>query len=57
MYDNAMSSTFFAGKKGMEMWQLVMLILAALLLFFMIGWYAGLGDKLTDLVQKMGALF
>ncbi len=44
-------------KRGMEMWQLVLIILALLLLFFVLGWYAGLGETLTGLFDKMGALF
>jgi len=47
----------FPGKKGMEMWQLVLIILALLLLFLVIGWYGGLGETLGGLFDKMGALF
>lgn len=44
-------------KKGMEMWQLVMMILAILLLVFMGMWYSGLGDKLGDLLNRLGDWF
>ena len=49
--------TFFPkGKKGMEMWQLVMIILALLLLFFIIAWYAGLNTEVGKLLDKLSNL-
>lgn len=41
----------------MEMWQLVMIILAILLLLFVISWYSGLNDQLDSLFGKMGGFF
>ena len=49
--------TFFLEKKGMEMWQLVLMILAILLLLFMIVWYGALNNDLGDLFGKLGDLF
>jgi len=43
-------------KKGMEMWQLVLMILAILLLLFMIVWYGALNNDLGDLFGKLGDL-
>ncbi|HIH10803.1 TPA: hypothetical protein HA241_01295 [Candidatus Woesearchaeota archaeon] len=42
------------GKKGMEMWELVFIILALILLVFVIAWYAGLNDTIADLLKKFG---
>lgn len=44
-------------KRGMEMWQLILLILAVVLLLFMLIWYGALGKELEDLFQKIGDLF
>ncbi len=44
---------FFKNKKGMEIWQLVMIILAVLLLVFVVMWYGGLNTKMADLIQKI----
>ena len=44
------------GKKGMEMWQLVLIILALLLLFFIIAWYAGLNSEVGNLLDKLSNL-
>lgn len=41
------------GKKGMEVWQLILLILAVLLLVFVIAWYSGLNTQIADFLQKM----
>ena len=46
--------TFFSEKKGMEMWQLVLMILALLLLFFMLIWVGVLGKDLSGLFEKLG---
>ncbi|MBI4151601.1 hypothetical protein HY496_01410 [Candidatus Woesearchaeota archaeon] len=45
------------GKKGMEMWQLVLLILALVLLVFIIVWYGGLNKEIGNLLEKFGELF
>ncbi len=37
---------FSCGKKGMEMWQLVLIILVLFLLLVVIAFYGGLGDHL-----------
>lgn len=44
-------------KKGMEMWQLVFLILAIILLLFFLTWYGFLGKDLANLLDKFGELF
>ncbi|MBI4983363.1 hypothetical protein HZC32_01860 [Candidatus Woesearchaeota archaeon] len=44
------------GKKGMEMWQLVLIILAMLLLFFIIVWYSGLNEEVKNLLARMSDL-
>ncbi len=45
------------GKQGMEMWQLVMIILAVLLLLFILVWYGSLGSELQSLLERMGGFF
>jgi hypothetical protein len=40
-------------KKGMEMWQLVLMILALLLLVSLLIWYGGLGGMIEDLFNKL----
>ncbi len=47
----------FNNKKAMEMWQLVMLIMALLLLFALLAWYGALGQNLEVLFTKMGEVF
>ena len=42
------------GKKGMEMWELVFIILALILLVFVVIWYAGLNGVIADLLKKFG---
>lgn len=44
------------GKKGMEVWQLVLIILAILLLLALIIWYGSLGSDLDMLSDKLGDL-
>ena len=44
-------------KQGMEMWELVLMILAIILLLFVIGWYASLNDTSVSLLDKLGGLF
>ena len=48
--------SYTMNKKGMEMWYLIALIIAILLLLFAVAWYSGLGDKLSDLLSKLGEL-
>lgn len=43
---------FPRGKKGMEMWQLVLIILALLLLLAVLAWYSGLNKELGALLDK-----
>ncbi len=56
---NAALSRFprIMNKKGMEMWQLVFLILALLLFFFALAWYGGLNTQLGDLFAKWNEVF
>ena len=44
-------------KKGMEMWQLIMIFLAIALLVFLLWWYSDLGGGLEGMLDKMGGLF
>lgn len=44
-------------RKGMEMWQLVMIILAVLFLLFIIAWYGGLNEQLKALLDKAVGLW
>ena len=41
------------GKKGMEMWQLVMLILLLILLVVVLAWYGDLGNSIKELLGKL----
>ncbi len=41
------------GKKGMEMWQLVILVLALILLVVIIIWYGELGSNIKGLLGKL----
>ncbi len=43
-------------RKGMEMWQLVLIILALLLLFFVLAWYGGLAEQVKEFLDKLGSL-
>jgi len=43
-------------KKGMEMWQLIMIILVLILLLAVLIWYGSLGESLKRLFEKMGDL-
>ena len=40
------------GKKGMEMWQIVLLILVMIFLLAVIIWYGFLGGELKNLLNK-----
>lgn len=51
-YKNLFLTFFPKGKKGMEIWQLVLIILALLLLFFIIAWYGGLNKSLEGLIDR-----
>ena len=44
------------GKKGMEMWQLVLLILVLILLLAVIVWFGFLGGEIGSLLGKLGDL-
>jgi len=46
----------FKNKKGMEMWQLVLLVLSLILLLFVIAWYGGLRNELSGLFDKLKGL-
>ena len=48
--------SLFSGKKGMETWQLMLMILAILLLLFFITWYGLLKGQLGDLLEKLGEI-
>lgn len=47
----------FAGKKGMEMWQLVLIILAVILLLFVVAWYGSLNQEMGVLFEKLRGFF
>ncbi len=47
----------FSGKKGMEMWQLVIIILAVIFLLFMLAWYFFLDQDLNGLTNTFTELF
>jgi hypothetical protein len=40
----------------MAVWQLIFIILAVVLLIFVIAWYAGLNEKMADMVKKISDL-
>lgn len=44
-------------KRGMEMWQLVLLILVLILLLAVLVWYGFLGGEISGLLGKLGELF
>lgn len=54
---DAMNQSLWKCRKGMEMWQLVLLVLAIILLLFMIVWFGVLGGSLERLFGKVGELF
>ncbi len=45
------------GKKGYEMWELVLMILAVMLLLFVLVWFGLLNNDLGDLLGKVGDWF
>ncbi|MBU0456622.1 MAG: hypothetical protein ABH824_03940 [Nanoarchaeota archaeon] len=47
---------FFYGKKGMEMWQLVMIILFLIFLLVVIVWFGVLSGDAGGLLDKLGGL-
>ncbi|HLD00169.1 MAG TPA: hypothetical protein VJC39_00315 [Candidatus Nanoarchaeia archaeon] len=45
---------FFPDRKGMEMWQLVLIVLAILFLVFMLSWYyLDLGEGIKQLLRRV----
>ena len=46
----------FSNKKGMEMWQLVIMIIAVLFFLFVLVWYGLLNNELSTLFSKFGEL-
>lgn len=53
---DAMSKTVKLDKKGMEMWQLVMIILVLILLLAVLVWYGFLGGEIKGVLGKLGDL-
>lgn len=52
-----MSGKIRSGKKGtMEMWQIIMIILALILLLVVGAWFFGLNEKAGDLLTKLGTI-
>ena len=43
------------GKKAMEMWVLVLMVLSIILLLAVIVWYSGLGTALKGLLDKLSS--
>ncbi len=43
-----------SNKKGMEMWELITIILVLILLIAVIAWYAGLGKAIEKLLESVG---
>ena len=48
---------FSLGKKGREMWQLVLMILVLILLIAAVVWYGILGGEIKGLLEGLGGLF
>lgn len=45
-------------RKGeMEMWQIVLMILAILLFIVILMWYGGLGKQIDDFLTRIGEMF
>lgn len=44
-------------KRAMEMWQIVLLVLAIIFLFVMAAWYAALNNDVNSLLSKVWGLF
>tara|TARA_Y100000310_G_C20555316_1_gene750199 strand:+ start:548 stop:691 length:144 start_codon:yes stop_codon:yes gene_type:complete len=42
------------GKKGMEMWVLVLMILSIILLILVIVWYKDLGSFMKEILSRLG---
>ena len=57
MKSSVLPLIFPQGKKGMEMWQLILIILAVIFLLFMIAWYGGLNESIKELLGKLGEMF
>lgn len=47
----------FPGKKSMELWPIVFMVLALLLLFVVIIFWGELGDALDDLLNRLLGIF
>ena len=47
----------FKGKKAMEMWILVLMVLAIILLILVIIWYKDLGSFMSDLLSRFGGSY
>lgn len=52
----AMSCSFL-DERGMEMWQLLLILSAVIVLLFFIAWYGALGKDLSSLLGKLGELW
>ena len=46
----------FRNKKGMEMWELVIMVLVIILLLVVIAWYAGLSKGLESFFERFGRI-
>ena len=46
-----------AGKKGMEMWVIVLMVLALILLLLVIAWYKDLGSFIQSLLDRFGGMW
>ncbi len=49
--------TMINNKKGITMEQLILIFLALLLLFFLLGWAGGMGDSVSALLHKLLEFF
>ncbi len=54
---DAMRASLWRCRQGMEMWQLVLMVLALILLFFLLGWFLLQQGSLERLLGKVGELF
>ncbi len=44
-------------KAEMEMWQIVLMILAILMLIIFLMWYGGIGEQIDNFLTRIGDLF
>lgn len=56
-YFSSLVNLFPHGKKGMEMWEIIALVLAAFLLLFFLFWFSDLDQKLWKFLSTLGDLF